>query len=372
MKTIIRKYLKSGLSKLEEQKLYNWIQSDEKNMKLFKSEMTSYLFNNSKSKNVNTEAAFEVFKSEINKESNVILLKRRSYKTYLKYAAIIAVLISSTYFIKNALNPINEDTNSVTSNVKEKINNQIVIIQDDGSEVKLDQEREELSYINENSSKELLAYNEIKIPKGYVFRLMLSDSTVVWLNASTRLKYPKRFISSLKTRTVELEGEAFFEVAHNPKKPFIVITNGIEVEVLGTKFNVSSYTNEANINTTLVEGSVKVNDVNNNDKSIIIEPSYQASFNKNSMDLSSKKVNTLEYTSWMQKRIIFNDVPFGELVKKIERTYNVEIINNNEQIKKKRFTGQFDIENVDVIFKALSTIVDFDYEINNNKITIKT
>ena len=170
---------------------------------------------------------------------------------------------------------------------------------------------------------------------------------------------------------VQLEGEAFFDVAHNKNKPFMVITKGVHVEVLGTKFNVSSYANEKFINTTLVEGSVNAIDANNANNSIVIKPGFQASFQKEIMDMTSKKVNTLDYTSWMEKVITFNDTPFENLIATIERTYNVQIINENEQIKNERFTGEFDIENIETIFKALSSNFYFEYEINNNKITIK-
>lgn len=371
MKLIINKYLKGDINEIEEKELYNWLFKDDSNIQIFKEEITYYMLNDSKNEIVDVQEAFEEFKANVKKRENR-QIHIFSYKKYYKYAAAVTILISSIYFINNSLESKKGNTNQVSKNIKPsgKVNDEIILTLSDGSTQILDQADEEISYLD-SSSEELVAYNEIKIPKGQVFRLVLSDSTVVWLNADTKLKYPKRFVNALKTRTVILEGEAFFDVAHNKNKPFIVNTNGIDINVLGTKFNVSSYANDQFINTTLVEGSVNVIDTNDTNNSIIIEPSFQASFQKEDMLLTSKRVNTLDYTSWMQKRIIFNDTPFESLIAKIERTYNVEILNENEQIKNEHFTGQFDIENIETIFKALSTNFYFEYEINKNVITIK-
>lgn len=372
MKLIINKYLKATTNELEEKKLYDWLLENDSNVQVFKNEVTFYMLNNSTSEIVDEQKAFEAFKEAIDKREKHKQLRVFSIKKYYKYAATIGILISSIYFINNSLKSKDANTNKVAKdvNISNDLNQDIVLTLNDGSTKIVEKEKEELSYIN-TPSEERLAYNEIKIPKGQIFRLVLSDSTVVWLNADTKLKYPKKFIKSLKTRTVLLEGEAFFEVAHNKDKPFIVNTNGVDVKVLGTKFNVSSYFNDSFINTTLVEGSVNVIDGNDTNNSIIISQSFQASFQKENSLLSTKKVKTSDYTAWMQKRIIFNDITFEELIHKIERTYSVEIFNENEQIKKERFTGQFDIENIETILKALSTSFYFKYEINDNKITIK-
>lgn len=367
MKLLVKKYLESKTSETEEEMLYVWLQKDKKNIDIFKDEMSLFMLIQSKEGSMDPQIAFEAFKSTIEKKSNQPV-RFLNYRNYYKYAAILIVIISSTYFIKSSFTLDKEGVTKSSIDINKEGSNQIILVRGDGTEQELKKEQEELSYIHETSIEESLVYNEIKIPKGQVFKLVLSDSTVVWLNANTKLRYPKKFINSQAIRTVELEGEAYFEVAHNPNKPFVVNTNGANVEVLGTKFNVSSYLNETNIKTTLIEGSVKVG--NSNETSIILKPSYQASFNKNTHFLSTKKVNTTDFTSWMQKRIIFNDMPFKELELILERAYDVEILNNNETIENEFFTGEFNIENIDVIFKALSTSIPFNYEINKDKITI--
>ena len=380
MKLIITKYLKGKTNKLEEKELYNWLSNDDSNVRIFKKKIAFYMLAHSTNETVNIQEVFEEFKEKISGEKSG-QIPFLPYKKYYKYAAVVTILIASiisVYIINNNILLKSKQTNQVSKSIKFNniFNKEIILTLEDGSTKILEQKQEELSYFNSSylkpsSSKEVLAYNEIKVPKGQVFRLVLSDSTVVWLNADTKLRYPKKFINSLKTRSVELEGEAFFDVAHNKDKPFIVNTDGVYVKVLGTKFNISSYNGEDYINTTVVEGAVNVVDINDNNNYIIVKPNFQASFQNNNTSLTSKEVNTLDYTAWIEKRIIFNDTPFEKLVTKIERTYNVEIINENKILKKEHFTGQFDIESIKTIFKALSTSFKFDYEIKNNKITIK-
>ena len=380
MKLIITKYLKGKTNKLEEKELYNWLSNDDSNVRIFKKKIAFYMLAYSTNETVNIQEVFEEFKEKISKKKSG-QIPFLPYKKYYKYAAVVTILIASiisVYIINNDITAKSKQTNQVSKSIKFNniFNKEIILTLEDGSTKILEQKQEELSYFNSSylkpsSSKEVLAYNEIKVPKGQVFRLVLSDSTVVWLNADTKLRYPKKFINSLKTRSVELEGEAFFDVAHNKDKPFIVNTDGVYVKVLGTKFNISSYNGEDYINTTVVEGAVNVVDINDNNNYIIVKPNFQASFQNNNTSLTSKEVNTLDYTAWIEKRIIFNDTPFERLVTKIERTYNVKIINKNKILKKEHFTGQFDIENIETIFKALSASFYFDYKIKNNTITIK-
>ena len=377
MKKLIYKYLKGNSTEAEEKLIYDWLQENNLNAQIFKEEVSIYMLSNTTNEIVNEQKAFDEFKFTIThrKESNPD--KTYPFKKYYKYAAAVVVILCCSVFFNNYWNINTSDLKSVTvkPSVEIDFNNKIVLTLNDGSASVVDKKQEELSYVptrsEEISVEEQLVYNELTVPRGQVFRLVLSDSTVVWLNADTKIKFPKKFINSLATRTVWLEGEAFFEVAHNKKKPFIVNTNGVDIKVLGTKFNVSSYSNDPTIHTTLVEGSVQVVATNNRANNLYITPNKQVAYEKDKMLLTVKEVNTLDYTSWMQKVIIFNDIPFEEIIPKIERTYNVNIVNMNTLIAKERFTGQFDIENIETVFKALSTSYKFKYTIENDLITIK-
>jgi hypothetical protein len=374
MKKLIRKYLESKTNKEEKEKLFSWLEHQKEDITVFlKKEIEIYAKETASIKDLDAKIAFEDFKKEIikRKQTKPVL---QLLKSFYKYAAAILLIISSYFFYETIF--LKQKTESTL--IKEALNtieveeSEIILTQADGIKKVVKQGQEEISYLKNTAQEEKLVYNEIKIPKGKVFKLILSDSTEVWLNSGSKLKYPKTFIKGLANRKVELEGEAFFKVSHNKKMPFIVNSKNLRVEVLGTEFNISSYIEEKNSTTTLVKGSVKVkNRSHKTSASLLLTPSHQAIYNKDNDAMTSKKVNTIEFTSWMQKKIIFNNTPFKDLVKRIERTFNVIVVNNNNSIKEELFTGHFDDESIDVIFKSLSASFKFNYTINENIITIK-
>ncbi|TXD54094.1 MULTISPECIES: FecR family protein [unclassified Polaribacter] len=370
MKKLIRKYLESNTSKEEKEKLLNWLEHQTDDIIiLLKEEIETYAKETSTIKKTDAKFAFEEFKKEIVKrkqKKSVVKL----FTPFYKYAASTVLLIGVYFFYETISNPkiVDPIKNEKIVNLEDS---KIILTQEDGSKKIIKQEQKVISYVENTSKEEKLVFNEIKIPKGQVFRLVLSDSTIVWLNSDSKLKYPKNFIKGLASREVVLEGEAFFKVAHNKNLPFIVNTKNLNIEVLGTTFNVSSYVEEQDIKTTLVTGSVKVKGTGNKmNTSLLLTPNHQAIYNKKNNVISHKKVNTIEFTSWIDKKIIFNNTPFKELVKRIERTFNIIVVNNNETIKEELFSGQFDNETIEVIFKSLSTSFKFDYAINKNIITI--
>ncbi len=369
MDKLILKYLESSLTKHEETILYDWIKNNAENLEYFKTVVRQYGINDPDFMVFDSEMSFKKLKSRIEtKQSSEKLFRLRPY---LKYAAVILLLLGVGVILNQEFEGTAEENPTVVNSEKQENNAQTTLKLADGTIKVIGKDKKELSYIQETSKKEELAYNELIVPRGEVFKIILSDSTIVWLNADSKLRYPKFFLKNLDTRKVILEGEAYFDVAHNTEQPFIVETNSIDVKVLGTQFNVSSYPNHEVISTTLVKGSVSINEKNKQENSILITPDQQASFNKNSNELSSKFVNTENYTAWIQKRIVFDKMPFAHILEKIERTYNVNIQNNNEELNKELFTGEFDVENIETIFKALSTSINFEYDITKNQIIIK-
>jgi len=179
----------------------------------------------------------------------------------------------------------------------------------------------------ENNTQKLTntQYNKIEIPKGGQYQLRLPDGTKVWLNAATTLKYPVSF-SSAKERRVELNGEAYFEVTHNKNVPFRVVTGKQVIEVLGTHFNVNSYTDEPTIETTLLEGSVKVSSTqkSNNLPSAIIKPGEQASFSGHKINISPIDID--EVMAWKNGDFIFKNKDFKTTMRSIARWYDVDIV----------------------------------------------
>jgi len=229
----------------------------------------------------------------------------------------------------------------------------------------------QLVYSSE-AKKEVLVYNTLTVPFGKRFELQLSDGTNVHLNAGTSLKYPVNFIKG-KDRKVFLIGEAYFKVAKDVEHPFIVNTNEIDVRVLGTQFNISSYPEDTQINTVLIEGAVSIykkDEVYNVETATNLKPGFKATFQKGGSQITTEEADTEMHTAWIDGGIIFRRVPFDKIIKKLERHYNVEIINNNESLNNVEFGASFDIETIEQVFEALNENYNIDYKVEKNKIII--
>jgi ferric-dicitrate binding protein FerR (iron transport regulator) len=298
-------------------------------------------------------------------------------KSVLKYAAIFIGIIGITFItIYTNFNSLN--------NVELQISkDDITLILEDGTievikseEVKnvvnlkgeiIGQQKGKALHYKPIKKIETLIYNELNIPYGRTFTLYLSDGTKVELNSGTKFKYPINFIKG-KKRKVFLNGEAYFEVAKDPSHPFIVDAKKIDIEVLGTSFNVSTYDEELNVSTVLIEGSVKLRS-KELDKSIILEPGYMASLTDES-DFDVSKVEVSKYTAWMEGAIVFIDLIFSDVIKKLERKYSIEIVNNYDKLNFEKYTGRFDSESILDIIKSFHFDIPFEYSINGNKIII--
>jgi len=179
---------------------------------------------------------------------------------------------------------------------------------------------------NSSANKDSVApveYNEIATNRGGWYKVTLSDGTQVVLNAASSLRYPTVFNG--KVRAVKLQGEAYFEVSKDKKHPFIVTTNKQEVSVLGTHFNINNYDDEPTVNTTLLEGSVKVTN-NVTQQSDILKPGQQSVLKGNEMIVH--EVDTEEAVSWKNGYFMFKSEAITAIMRKISRWYNVEIIYN--------------------------------------------
>jgi transmembrane sensor len=163
--------------------------------------------------------------------------------------------------------------------------------------------------------------NTITTPRGGQYQLTLPDGTNVWLNASSSLTFPVAFTQT--ERKVQLEGEAYFEVAKDKTKPFLVITRNSEVKVLGTHFNIMTYPDEASTKTTLLEGSVNIR---NNISSITLKPGQQAELSDKAGHIKISQANTEEAVAWRSGYFMFNNEDIKSVMRKISRWYDVDVI----------------------------------------------
>ena len=212
-----------------------------------------------------------------------------------------------------------------------------------------------------------LQYNTIEIPRGGEYQLTLSDGTKVWLNSGTTIKYPVVFAKD--SREVFLyEGEAFFEVTENEDSPFIVHTSKMDVNVLGTSFNVRAYSDENQLATTLVTGKVIINQPENGKEYTLI-PNEQAIFSDRGIDINSVDVN--KFIAWKDGRILFEENTLEEIFNDLSRWYNIDINYTNLEVKKLRFS--IDVKRYDElgeILEILELTKKVKFEIEENSLRI--
>lgn len=202
------------------------------------------------------------------------------------------------------------------------------------------------------------ALNTIKVPAGQRVEVTLSDGTHVWLNARSEFSYPVSFNGD--KREVLLKGEAFFEVAKNRDKKFIVNTGRCEVEVLGTQFNVEAY-NENEFSTTLIQGSVKVTDKSQPNESVVLEPNNSVSLNNGKLTVTP--ITDFNPYSWKEGLITFKDIHFKDLMKKLEKNFGIRIMIDNHTLDNYACIGKFRIsDGIEQVLRALQQDAHFTFE----------
>jgi ferric-dicitrate binding protein FerR (iron transport regulator) len=178
----------------------------------------------------------------------------------------------------------------------------------------------QLAYQSTNSEQAEVLYNTITTPRGGQYKITLDDGTIVWLNAASSVRYPIFFTG--KQRKVEISGEAYFEVAKNASMPFVVNAKGMEVEVLGTHFNVNSYSDEPSVKATLLEGSVKITTPA---KSVIITPGQQAQLLQSGGIKILNNVDVEEVVAWKNGIFQFNNASLESVMRQLARWYDIDI-----------------------------------------------
>jgi ferric-dicitrate binding protein FerR (iron transport regulator) len=247
-------------------------------------------------------------------------------------------------------------------------------------------------YPKQNSS-------ELIVPNGSRVMFTLPDGTEVTLNAGSRLKYDNWF--GINERVVQLEGEGYFKVAKDAKKPFIVKTSYLNVRALGTEFNVKAYSDDNTIETTLVEGSIKIENVNDKNKSevLVLKPNQKLIFYKNDSKmvdetsnpkekigditqqlhvrkavaiskLVAEDVNVEPVISWKGNRWIFEKQSLSQISVELERKFDVQVIIETERLKSYRFTGTLLAEPIDQVLEVMSISAPISFKIKGRVVTL--
>jgi transmembrane sensor len=359
---IIYKYLANEASEQEVEKLFDWIEASEENKKYFITLKKTW--------------ALTALSEDLSTDSNPIFSIKPKKKAiqYLRYAAVFLVLFG--------LGKIAFDFSQKTKSSKEIVleladgrseyitkENQTKLVNDKGDLI-AKKFPNQIIYFGKVQDQKVV-YNTLKVPYGKRFKLTLSDGTVVSLNSGTTFRYPEQFGINGK-RNVYLTGEAFFEVSKDKQHPFIVNANKVDIEVLGTKFNISAYPENPTVNSTLVEGSIQMYEIENKLNLVLLKPNQMATWQNNAKKITTKEVDPSFFAAWTKGELAFKDTPFSTIAKIIQRTYDVEIINENSDLAKQSFTGSIKISesSVENILELLKRDTPFKYSIKENTITI--
>lgn len=339
---------------------------------------------NQKMDSETAEMVFANILSEIEEKQPIdINSKKNNYTKYISIAASFLILLvvgwsfKQGVFNKAVISQVIANSNEITLQLA---NGEIQIISQNGKSKVKDSKGNVIGTQNGNkivydtqTTIENLVYNTIKIPYGKRFELQLSDGTIVHLNSGSTLKYPVKFIAS-SNRQVFLDGEAFFDVTKDKKHPFVVNADNLNIRVLGTHFNVSSYPEDKSTDVVLVEGSVGLYSANEKfDAKIntVLKPGFKGSFNKENNIINTEQVDTENYTSWMEGKLVFKNMTFNDIEKKLERHYNVSIVNQNKKLANEKFYATFEDEPIEQILSYFNDIQGFKYTLKNDEILIK-
>ena len=215
---------------------------------------------------------------------------------------------------------------------------------------------------------ESVVYNKLEIPRGGEFCLTLSDGTRVWLNSETSIQYPVAF--GAKERRVFVQGEAYFEVAKDAKKPFTVQFMSSSVTVLGTSFNIRAYPEEKRSQTTLAEGSVRIYSPGS---SMLLKPGEQAEVSALSGEMVKQDVEVKNFTSWKDGRFVFEQQPLEDIMRTLERWYDIRVIFKDEGAKRISLSGNMKrYGDFSQVMKMLQMTGDVRFELHGNDVYITT
>ncbi|WP_282124962.1 FecR family protein [Marinifilum flexuosum] len=379
---LIAREVNYELTREEKLELDNWLNESKENLDLYYSirNREKFLDWDQQLHQINTVEGWNRFESTIKPHRSIDV-----FKTVLRYAAVILIplfLSGIGYYIYNDISNLPQQYTQVNSSKQSKPKARLILA--DGSKVNLENEENvalkekdgtlierdagSLKYQNKANAKSKVLYNTVEIPNGANYQLCLTDGTKVYLNSMSALKFPTKF--SGKTREVELTGEAYFEVAKDREHPFLVNVSGTRIEVLGTSFNVKAYSDENEIVTTLVEGSVKVN-ASEIGKSTLLKPGQQAVVDDKRGGILVQDVDVDLFTSWKEGVFLFKAKRLEDIMNELTRWYDLKVFYMNPVVKDLRFGGHFNKdEEIESIMEMFELTRKINVEVNGKTILI--
>lgn len=207
--------------------------------------------------------------------------------------------------------------------------------------------------------KTVLVYKTIKTTKGQKLQVKLPDGTLVWLNAESVLRFPESFKGN--HRALEFSGEAYFDVAKDPSKPFIIQTAKTKVQVLGTRFNLRAFAKESSTSVVVEEGKVRFSEKSGQQQAILTANNMGVFEDSSSPIIKAQKVEVGKYIAWKNNELLLDNLTIEEIAQILERWYNVEIKVSTAELAKERYTGNFNNPSLKQVLESMSFAVKFDY-----------
>jgi transmembrane sensor len=224
-----------------------------------------------------------------------------------------------------------------------------------------------IQFSDQSTEMAVVNYVTKSTKRGQKATITLNDGTVVRLNSESSITFPEHFDG--ESRSVVLEGEAFFEVAYNPEQPFTVRSGDLRTTVLGTSFNIAAFPEQEEIQVTVATGKVKVsNESSATAQALHLIPGEQASFNKTTTDLFKQEVTLETFLAWKDNRLVFDDISFAKAIHVLERWFDVQITLEEPAEARQCFvSGKFNNETLINVMDGLQFMKGFDYEVDNQR-----
>lgn len=372
VKNLVVKYITDSISGLELDDLEIGLKNPSR-QQLFNDLVKINYTIDRKMKTFDTEKSKKLLLDKIRRDKRIV--KRLRFGDSFKYAAIIIFSVGIGYVVNERYSNELPNTEFIQNGnfiTLELEDGNIQVISEDGSSEVRNSEGnvigsqvgKQLIYNNLNkNSIDNPIYNTLKVPYGKHFELQLSDGSIAYLNSGSSLKFPIEFLEG-KERIVYLVGEAFLEVAEDEERPFIVKADDLDIKVFGTKFNVSAYPEDRKKEVVLVEGSVGLYSrtaVSGDLEGTMLTPGVMGSYDNFQGSIVTEPVNISIYTSWVDGVLVFRNMTFGNILKKLERHYDVRITNKNAKLAAATFNASFDDIPIDKILEYFKDAHDFNF-----------
>lgn len=375
-KLLIKK-IHNKLSQKEEDDFLKWYQESDQHKKYFDSVKKDIQNNEMNPDLIAVEKGWHIIETKLKFRK-----KKIEYYHYGIAVSLFAIIMIS--FLVNEIHKSTLNENTVVAyNPILPGENKAVLTLEDGSDIILEKGEKFTNDYFESSGDELIhnhsklskenKYNYLTVPRGGQYSIQLSDGTEVFLNSESKLKFPVTFLENQDRKVELLYGEAYFDVSpsiqHNGTK-FEVLTKNQNIEVLGTEFNVKAYEDESFIYTTLVEGTVLIQ--NENHKKIL-KPNEQCSFDIVNKSLQVSKVNIIPEIAWIKGEFVFFNKPLGDITKVLSRWYNANFVFENKEKRNVKFNGELNKnQKIEEILDLLEkTKIINAYDINDKTIILK-